>query len=51
MLDDLSSEQIEQLITDHWRELKGLLKELKRRRVSQTNNEPLDSGYRDGRVA
>jgi hypothetical protein len=45
MLEDLSDEQIKQLVADHWREIVGLSKELQRRRNKQivldTNNEPL----------
>jgi hypothetical protein len=52
MLDHLSDEQINLLIADHWREIRGLLREKKRRQiVPNTNEEPLDSGHRDGRAA
>jgi hypothetical protein len=50
MIKSLSDETLDQLLEDHWREIKGILKEQKRRRiVSNTNKEPLDSGHRDGR--
>lgn len=40
---------IDQLIADHWRELKGLLKEKQRRNeLSYPNKEPLDNRHRDG---
>ena len=52
MLEDLSDEQIKQLVADHWREIVGLAKELQRRKnVSNTDEEPLDTGHRDGWAA
>lgn len=46
----LSDEEIDTLITDHWREIRGLLREKKRRLqdLPDTNEEPLATGYRDG---
>jgi hypothetical protein len=32
MLEKLTDDQIDQLITEHWREIRGLLNELRRRR-------------------
>jgi hypothetical protein len=48
----LSDEDIDKLIADHWREIKGLIQELKRRKkiVSDTNTTPLGFGHRDGRT-
>jgi hypothetical protein len=36
---ELSNDQIDQLIADHWREIRGLIKEIRRRKqfVSNTN--------------
>lgn len=51
MLEELTNEQLEKLVADHWREIKGLLKEIKRRHVLNTNPEALDSGHRNGRTA
>jgi hypothetical protein len=51
LLEQLTDEQINQLITDHWREIRGLLREKKRRIVFNTDQEPLDTGHRDGWAA
>jgi hypothetical protein len=51
-LEKLSEGDIDKLIADHWREIKGLIQELRRRKktVLNTDNEPLDTGLRDGRT-
>jgi hypothetical protein len=52
MLEVLTDEQINQLISDHWREIRGLLREKKRRQiVPNTDEEPLDTGHGDGWAA
>lgn len=54
ILQQLTDEQVEQLIADHWREIKGLLREQERRRgnkVPQPDGKPLDNRRRDGRAS
>lgn len=51
MIGSLSNEEIDRLIADHWREIKGLIRELRRRKtVLNADREPLDSGRGDGRA-
>jgi hypothetical protein len=51
-VEQLSSDQIDKLIADHWREIKGLIREIRRRKqvVSNTNTTALDTGRGDGRA-
>jgi hypothetical protein len=52
VIEALTDEQINQLIGDHWREIKGLLREKKRRlqAVSDTNGVSLADRRGDGRI-
>jgi hypothetical protein len=51
-VESLSLGDIDQLIADHWREIRGLIREKRRRHtVSDTYQEPLDTGCGNGRVA
>jgi hypothetical protein len=51
-IESLSNADIDKLIADHWREIKGLIREIRRRKqiVLDTNSEPLGVGPRDGRT-
>lgn len=53
MLEELTDDQIKQLIVEHWREIVGLGKEIERRRhtVPDTNETALGAGHRDGRAS
>lgn len=35
MIEDLSDEVLDKLLEDHWREIKGILREQKRRRINE----------------
>jgi hypothetical protein len=56
VLEKLTDDQIDKLVADHWREIKGLLEEMKKRRkqrkiVLNTDEKSLGVRHRDGRPA
>jgi hypothetical protein len=54
VLEKLPDDQIDKLVSDHWREIKGLLNEMRKRRrenLSNTDGKPLGARSRDGRPA
>lgn len=54
MLEELTDQQIYDLIRDHWKEIRGLAKEVERRKqkiVSDTNDIRPGNDFLDGQVA